>query len=140
MDDVILVITMKVKWLIYTVLVGMIPILSRILIWAVLKSTSIPIFNASDFVTFGLVLNVSNFNEIEHAVKFHDKWKTVQNGTSLCFISFFMVLFSVYIVGESDPSLVNVQTIKIMSIVMSAVSLLLSLSIYNRISTIKGNG
>ena len=113
--------------------------ISRILIWAVLKTTTIPIFNTSDFVTFGLVLNISNINEIEHLNNCDKTWKTVQNGISLLFISFFMVLFSVYIVGESEPSIVNVNAIKIMSMLMSLISFVLSFSVYDRISKITGD-
>lgn len=132
-------ITAKIKWLVYTVLVGLIPIISRMLIWVVLKATTIQIFNTTDFVTFGLVLNISNINEIEHVNEVDKKWKTIQNGISLSFISFFMVLFSVYIISESVPNLVNDQALRTMSMIMSAVSLLLSISVYDRISRITGN-
>lgn len=126
----------KIKWLAYTVLVGMVPVISRILIYLVLRNPSISIFNTSDFVTFGLVLNISNINEIEHLNKLDKSWRTLQNGIALAFISFFMVLFSVYIVGESAPSLVNINAIKIMAMVLSLVSLVLSISVYDRVSKI----
>lgn len=54
----------KIKWLIYTVLVGLIPIMSRLLVWLVSNKVGIEILNASDFVAFGLVLHISNINEI----------------------------------------------------------------------------
>ena len=61
----------KIKWLIYTVLVGLIPILSRLLIWLVTKEGTVEMLNASDFVAFGLVLHISNINEIEHISSSH---------------------------------------------------------------------
>jgi len=56
----------KTKWLIYTVLVGLIPILSRLLVWLVTNTGTVNILSPSDFVIFGLVLHISNINEIEH--------------------------------------------------------------------------
>ncbi len=68
----------KTKWLIYTVLVGLLPILSRLLVWAVTKEGSINIFSPSDFVAFGLVLHISNINEIEHFTNVEKEWKTAE--------------------------------------------------------------
>jgi len=45
----------QVKWLIYTVLVGLIPIFLRLMIYFVTDG-SISIFSASDFIAFGIVL------------------------------------------------------------------------------------
>lgn len=92
------------------------------------------IFNASDFVAFGLILHISNINEIEH---FHDhekSWKTIQNGTSIVFISLYCVLFTAYLLGQSNPGLIRSEPIKYISMGLSLVSFLLSFSVYNRIS------
>ncbi|AFJ43528.1 hypothetical protein [Francisella orientalis] len=67
----------KIKWLIYTVLVGLIPILSRLIVWLVTKKGSVSLFSPSDFVAFGLVLHISNINEIEHFSGIQKEWKTV---------------------------------------------------------------
>ena len=56
----------KIKWLIYTVLVGLIPIISRFLVWGVTQAGTVSILAASDFIAFGLILHISNINEIEH--------------------------------------------------------------------------
>ncbi len=92
------------------------------------------IFNASDFVAFGLILHISNINEIEHFNDHEKSWKTIQNGFSIAFISFYSVLFACYLLGQSNPSLINFESIKYLSMVLSFVSFLLSLSVYNRIS------
>jgi len=78
----------KAKWLIYTVLVGMLPIIFRILIYMIMKEKKIAlIMHESDFVAFGLILHITNLNELEH-IKIDDKsWKTIQNGISIIFIS-----------------------------------------------------
>ena len=59
-------VNVKIKWLIYTVLVGLIPILSRALLWFISQNQTMNFVNAADFVAFGLILHISNINEIEH--------------------------------------------------------------------------
>ena len=124
----------KVKWLIYTVLVGLIPVLSRMLIWLISQDRTMAIFNASDFVAFGLVLHISNINQIEHFSDGQKSWKTIQNGTSIAFISFYSVLFASYLLGQSNPGLINVEAIKYVSMVLSIASFSISFSVYDRIS------
>lgn len=121
----------KIKWLIYTVLVGLIPILSRLMVWVVTKEGSIDLLSPSDFVAFGLVLHISNINEIEHFSDVEQEWKTSQNGISITFIAFYSVLFALTLVGKT---IVDVQAITICTIILSAVSFLISYSVYDRIS------
>ena len=127
-------INIKIKWLIYTVLVGLIPILSRALIWFISQNRTMDFFNASDFVAFGLILHISNINEIEHFNDRENSWKTIQNGISIAFISFYSVLFACSLLGQSNPGLINVEAITNLSIVLSFVSLLISFSVYHTIS------
>lgn len=121
----------KIKWLIYTVLVGLIPILSRLMVWLVTKEGSIDLFSPSDFVAFGLVLHISNINEIEHFSGMEREWKTAQNGISITFIAFYSVLFALTLIGEN---IVDVNAIKICTMVLSVVSFLISYSVYDRVS------
>lgn len=123
----------KIKWLIYTVLVGLIPMLSRLLIWAVTKSESVPAFVAADFIAFGLVLHISNINEIEH-LNDRQEWKTVQNGVSIVFIAFYSVLFAASVFQSVMPSVIDESVILNCTAVLAAVSLLLSFSVYHHIS------
>jgi hypothetical protein len=121
----------KIKWLIYTVLVGLIPILSRLIVWLVTKEGSVNLFSPSDFVAFGLVLHISNINEIEHFSGIQKEWKTAQNGISIAFIAFYSVLFALTLIGEN---IVDVNAITICTMVLSVVSFLISYSVYDRIS------
>ena len=97
----------KVKWLIYTVLVGLIPILARMLVWSVSRSPKMELLNTSDLVAFGLVLHISNINEIEHLNSSEHSWKTIHNGTSIVFISFYGILFAVSLISSSNPNLIH---------------------------------
>lgn len=117
----------KIKWLVYTVLVGLIPILSRLFAWLITKEGTLDLLAAADFIAFGLVLHISNINEIEHITNADSGWKTAQNGFSITFIACYSLLFSVTLIGDSvvsRPALLN------LSIFLSLVSLLISYSIY----------
>lgn len=121
----------KTKWLIYTVLVGLIPILARFMVWLVTKEGSIYLVSASDFVAFGLVLHISNINEIEHYSGKEYQWKTVQNGISIIFIAFYSILLALNLIGED---IVDIKAITFCAIGLSVVSFLISYSVYDRIS------
>ena len=123
----------KIKWLIYTVLVGLIPILSRLIVWAVTKAGSVNLLSPSDFVAFGLVLHISNINEIEHFSGVERGWKTTQNGISIAFIAFYSVLFALNLIGEN---IVDVKALTTCTVVLSIVSFLISYSVYDRISKV----
>ena len=127
----------KVKWLIYTVLVGLIPVGLRVLIWAISQHRTIDVFSTADFVAFGLVLHISNINEIEHFNAQEKLWKTVQNGTSIVFITVYSVLFASHLFGQANPGTINVGATRTISMILSGVSFLLSLSVYDRISKIE---
>lgn len=127
-------IDIKIKWLIYTVLVGLIPVLSRALIWFISQNRTMDFLNAADFVAFGLILHISNINEIEHFNDSEKSWKTVQNGLSIAFISFYSVLFACSLLGQSNPGLINVRSITYFSIGFNFVSFLMSFTVYDRIS------
>lgn len=128
----------KTKWVIYTVLVGLIPILSRIFVWITSKPETLNFFAAPDFIAFGLVLHISNINELEHVTKENDKeWKTKQNGISLVFVAIYSVLYTVLLIGEKNNSVVDMKSMLTCVIALALVSFLLSLSIFHRISKLE---
>lgn len=126
----------KVKWLIYTVLVGLIPIFSRLLVWIVTSPGTVSIVASSDFIAFGLILHISIINEIEHLSDDEKSWKTVQNGTSIAFIAFYSVLFALIMVSEGVPSFIDVDILTRCAAGLSFVSLVISFSVFHRISNI----
>lgn len=126
----------KIKWLIYTVLVGLIPIILRILVWCVTRTGIVSILATSDFIVFGLILHISNINEIEH-LSDDKSWKTTQNGTSILFITLYSVLFSLVMLSEGIPDFIDNQIIKVCTIVLAAISFFISFSVYYRISNIQ---
>lgn len=127
----------KIKWLIYTVLVGLIPIISRFLVWGVTESGIVNLLAASDFIAFGLILHISNINEIEHLSDSDKSWKTIQNGTSILFIALYSVLFCLTMLSEGISGFVDSQVIKLCVIVLALISFFISFSVFHRITNIQ---
>ena len=124
----------KIKWLIYTVLVGLIPVFLRLLIWTVLQNRTMDFLNAADFVAFGLILHISNINEIEHLNDPEKSWKTRHNGISIVFIVLYGALFTCSLFDQSNPGLIDARALKYAAIVLSLASFGISYSIYHKIS------
>lgn len=124
----------KSKWLAYTFLVGLIPVLTRLLAWTTTTAGSVSPLAASDFVAFGLVLHISVINELEHLPARERDWKTIQNGTSLIFITLYGALYAVTIVGEKSANLIDATVLLRSSVVFATVSSLLSLAVFHRLS------
>ncbi len=127
----------NVKWIFYTVLVGLIPVFARLIVWIVDESRSVPAFDATDFIIFGLVLHISIINEIEHLHQGNQSWKTAHNGTSLLFIVILAVLFACQILDQAKPELFNDAAILSIACAMGAVSFLLSLTVLYRLSRLR---
>jgi hypothetical protein len=125
--------TARTKWLAYTVLVGLLPIFSRFLVWLVTKQGSIEPFAPQDFIAFGLVLHISNINEIEHLVGADRSWKTTQNGMSAFFIAIHGVLFCLTLIGGDA---IDQQAIMYCVAAIALTSLSISYSLFNRIARI----
>lgn len=99
----------QVKWLIYTVFVGMIPIFFRILVSLAAESGDISMLVPTDVISFGLVLHISMINEIEH-VKGDHSWKTVINGVSIMFLTLYGGFSGILILANDDNKLVNTDS------------------------------
>lgn len=123
----------KIKWLFYTVLVGLVPALSRFFVWLFTNSNSIIPFSAADFIVLGIVLHVSNMNEIEH-IDGNNDWKTKQNGISFLFIAIYSVIFALVVMSEAQKDLINVSAINWCSVILSITSFVISFSVFDRIS------
>lgn len=123
------------KWLIYTVAVGFIPVLLRLLVWLISQDKShLDLFNALDFIVLGLVLQISNINEIEHLYDSERTWKTTHNGISIILIVFYSALFVFYLLGESIPDSIDDAAVKNLAMATALPSIVLSFLVYYRVS------
>lgn len=131
----------KTKWLIYTVLIGLIPFFVRSFICIFDKGGSVSYWlNETDFIVFGLILNLSNINELEDK-KLNDKlWKTKNIGYSVFQIVIFSAIFAIVTYSDFKANKdLNVFAVKTCSMVLALVSFIFSYSIFNRLVTINDN-
>lgn len=82
-----------------------------------------------DFVTFGLVLHVSNIHQVNVINDYDNKWKSVHNGVSSLFIVIYSLLMFTTI---TKIDTINYHSILKMSVILSVVSFMLSFSIFYR--------
>ena|ERR1700712_923702 len=126
----------KAKWLIYTVIIGLIPFLVRAFLYIVIKKTEPNyIFNASDMVVFGLVLNLSNINELEDNEKIDRLWKTTCIGASTISIILFATFLVVTYFSELDNAkILDINNLKIFIGISCIFSFIFSYAIFNRLN------
>jgi len=129
----------KTKWLIYTVIIGLMPFLIRSFISIFDKTATLEYWiNETDFIGLGLVLNLSNINELEDK-DFEDKiWKTKNIGLSVVYIVLFSSILAIVTYSDFKHSTdINKWAVKCCSILLSLVSFFFSYSIYNRLNTLR---
>lgn len=117
----------RTRWLVYTVLVGLIPIVSRAFAWLVTRHGTLDAIAAADFVAFGLVLHISAINELDHFSTDDSSWKTAQNGVAVFFVALYSVLYSVDLVGAM---VVEKLTLKYCVMILACISFLLNYSVF----------
>lgn len=128
----------QVKWLIYTVFVGLIPVLLRILISNIAKTDDISILVPTDVISFGFVLHISIINEIEH-INGDDPWKTVINGISILFLTLYGSFSGVLILANENNTLIDIRATLILVSFLASISLIISFAVFFRmISAQKG--
>ncbi|TLP59049.1 MULTISPECIES: hypothetical protein [Pseudomonas] len=125
---------LKMRWFIYAVLFGMAPIFLRLLVGSLTQGEkAISLLAPSDFIAFGIVLQVSIFNEI----KYHDlddaEWKHSMMGFSALLMLIYSGLYVLLLMSEIVDS-VNVKAILNSSLIFSLISLLLCWVSYDRMS------
>ena len=125
----------KTKWLIYTVLIGLLPFIIRLLLYLVIKDRSLDfLMNESDFIILGLVLNLTNLNELENQSR--GQWKSVMIGSSAIQIAIYAGILALSYVTELNNQLIEESTLFWCALILSLGSFLLSFSIYDRLTKI----
>jgi hypothetical protein len=125
---------LRVKWLLYTVLVGLIPVLARLIVYAISpKATQAFMWGEADLASFALALNIANISVIEHEST-APGWKTIVNGMSLLHVVFLGVVFTLSFLKDIDPSIVAAVRLRQAAGVLSVTSLILSFTVYDRLA------
>jgi ABC-type thiamin/hydroxymethylpyrimidine transport system permease subunit len=125
----------KTKWLIFTVLIGLIPFIMRSLVFLITNDLSPTyIINEIDLVAFGLVLNVSNISEMDGSTTVTAEWKLIRIGVSLVSVVLFAgFLMATYIAELPGTSVFNREAIRWGSVILTFASFLFSYSIFKRL-------
>ena len=127
-------VTKKIYWLVYTVLIGMIPIFAKLILFFSINSQSInTILNISDLVSFGLVICVSIMSELLRFELQNDNWKTVSLGIVIIFLVFYGLFFALAYLSEETNLDVNMVSLRIMTIVFVIINFFAGLTIFDRI-------
>lgn len=117
-----------VEWLVYTCLLGLIPVGARLLVWSISTAGVQPVV-VSDLVAFGLVLHSVNIHEVGRLSDADRGWRAAQYGISIVFIVFYaLLMFTTILTSEK----LNEVAILRVSLILCSVSLLLSLSVAMR--------
>lgn len=126
---------LKLKWFIYTVLIGLIPVGARFIVVLVSpKANNDMLWNETDFASFGLALNISNISVLEHEDS-NRQWKTIVNGLSVILLVFIALVFALSFMKEIDPSLISMHRLKQTSFLLASTSFVLSSVVYDRLGS-----
>jgi len=115
-----------VSWLIYTCLLGLIPVIARLFVWSI-SNSGVDALDISDLVAFGLVLHSAN--EVNRISRSDRNWKTVHNGMSVLFLVLYALLLFAVI---ASPSNLNRSALLDTTLLLSVVSFALSWNVFKR--------
>jgi len=118
------------KWLLHTILIGIIPVLARLLTWAATSTGNIAPLAAADFITLGLLIHVSIINEMRHLLMRGAALRAELNGMSALFITFYGTLHALATIGERNTELINTQFVLLMSIAFCIGSTVLGFGLF----------
>ena len=126
---------LKLKWFIYTVLIGLIPVGARFFIVLVIPRADYEIlWNETDIASFGLAINISNISVLEHESMYR-QWKTIVNGFSVILLIFIALVFALSFMKEIEPGLISVVRLKQISFILAFASFVLSYVVYDRLGS-----
>jgi hypothetical protein len=86
------------RWIFYTVIVGALPLIIRLIAFLYVKDGTTGWFNAVDLVFFGLTLSISNINELNNAKQNSSQIKTFKEDNN--FVSMLIIIFLAFNLGS----------------------------------------
>lgn len=127
----------KTKWIIYTVLIGLMPFFIRVFVFmlSVNREWSL-LFNPVDFIFLGLTLNLTNLNELNNE-KFDPILKLKFEGYSVIQIVILSgVLGILYFAEQSQKEILDRIVALVCAIAFSYLSFLFSNAIMNKLNSL----
>ena len=114
---------------------GLIPFIARLCIFIVLAKKDLYIlFDPIDFVILGLVVNITNINELEGKIEIEKEWKTKCIGISIIFIIIYAIFFALSVICSIDKSILDKTSILLASIALAISSIIFGYSIFDRLN------
>lgn len=138
----------KIQWLVFTVLLGAMPIFCKFFIILFMKNKEWDLLlNEVDIATYGLVLSITSFHELQNQI-FQDDgvWRMKRIGASIALIFVFGIIFATSTIADiTDTSgtfdnLFDRRTLKFSAVFLVICSLIFTFSIYQRLSKANPNG
>jgi hypothetical protein len=126
----------KTKWLFYTIVLGLIPALARVLI-SLTATVSVPIVTAPDLTAFGLVLAITNINGLENETTLEPDWKTKSMGISLVTIVLLACLFVASILSDTAIEVFKKKAVLYTSAAAAIAATVHSYAVWERIIAIQ---
>lgn len=115
---------MKKKWFFYTVVLGMIPFLTRIFIFFLFKNITVNfLFEASDFIILAIVTNISTINEVK-------KIDCLEGFCAIFLLIFASIFLALNTAIPAIESLVDKNILFYLSITLSVVSCIITYYTY----------
>lgn len=125
----------KTKWFLYTVLVGLIPFFARLCIFVTLKNKDIYLLlDSLDFTVLGLVISITNINELEGNTSIEKEWKTIYIGFSIIYIVLYTIFFGISIFSGISKNIFDKQSILISTIFLSITSVIFGYAIFDKLN------
>lgn len=137
----------KKRWLYYTVIVGALPFIIRLIVFVFLNSRTCDfLFNAVDFVFLGLTLNLTNVNEL-NSLRFKNKrnqeavFNDNNKETLIWWSTFFIILLSLtlgmlYMSEQTGLNILDKDAALYGSTGLCIVSFIFSNSVINKLNSL----
>ncbi|MDD9154577.1 hypothetical protein PVK64_00045 [Aliivibrio sp. S4TY2] len=119
------------KWLGYTVFIGLIPILLRLL--TSYFTEGVATTSAADFIAVGFVLHISIFNELEH-MDGDQTWKSISNIISIGMVAIYGALMLGLLIVESGYNGININLLTDCAMKLAIASFILCFIIFFRLT------
>lgn len=127
----------KIKWIIYTVLIGLTPFFIRFFVYVLSTNRTLDaLFNPVDFIFLGLTLNLTNLNELNN-VNLEPAMKLKFEGFSIIQIVFLSgILGILYFADQSQKEIVDKTVALICALAFCFVSFVFSNIIMNKLTSL----
>lgn len=127
----------RTNWFIYTVLIGLVPLFVRLIIYLISTNKDVNyVCNSVEIISFGLVLLITNINELEGDTSFNEVTRKWYKGLSIVFAVLFAAFLGIAYLSENPKAteILSINPLKIrdLSLGMTLISFLMSFSIYYR--------